>query len=368
MKILHYLGSIWDGGVASIVYSLAKYTVSQGHQVDLLSMYTPPKSTDYKAKYDNIGVRTYFSDTNNRYSIKHISQLRNLMKDYDIIHIHQFPEQMHGALASLLGNIKIKPKIITTEHSTWNNRRNHKLLQYLDRGMYSSYDKIVCISSHTEIALKSWLGSDKINTKITTITNGIDISRYETAKNEIDNYIPYSPNDFYIGMAARMNHPKDPFTLIKALKFLPENVKIIFMGDGTLLPQAKQLTQNLNLSDRIYFLGNVPDISPIIKGCNIGVLSTLWDGFGLSAAEYMAAGIPAVVSEVDGLKDVVGDPALWCKPQDEKSLAYIIKKLIEDKSLYDLKVSSAKERVKKFSHEEMGKQYVTLYETLLGNK
>ncbi len=366
MRILHYLGSIWEGGVASIVYNLAKYAVEKGHQVDILTMYKEPDGNKTE-KYNELGINVYFSDTNSRYNLKHINQLKKLIKSYDIIHIHQFPEQMHGALSSLLIKGKDRPKIITTEHNTWNNRRNHKLLKYFDRGLYSLYDKIVCISSPTEKALKAWLKSDKLNSKIVTITNGIDISSYATAENQIGKYLPNKPDDIYIGMAARMNHPKDPFTLIRALKYLPEKVKLVLMGDGSQLNQAKDLVHRLDLNDRVFILGNVDNIGPILKGCHIGVLSTNWDGFGLVAAEYMASGIPAVVSEVDGLKDVVGDPELWFKPGDEKSLANIINKLINDKEFYRSKVDAGKERVKRYSHEEMGKQYLKLYEGLMTN-
>lgn len=365
MKILHYLGSPSEGGVASVVYNISKYVVDHGHSVDLFSRFTVEELGDTSNTFDKLGMRIFSSPTSNRFNIQQLLHLRTLMKEYDILHVHQFPQQMWGAFAALIKNSNENPRIITTEHSTWNNRRNHKFLRAFDRWMYAQYDRIVCISPSTTNELKNWLKSDSRNKKIVTITNGIDIEKYSKANSELGKYVELDQMRKYIVMAARLDHPKDPHTLIKAMSQLPESIHLIFLGDGALRESSELLSKELGIAERVHFLGYLSDISGIIKGCDIGVLSTFWDGFGLAAAEYMAAGLPAIVSDVAGLRDVVGNPELTFKPQDSDRLATILNRLLQDGQYYRHASEQCLERAGLFSAEEMGRSYLRIYEEVL---
>lgn len=365
MKILHYLGSPSEGGVASVVFNISRYAADQGNIVDVFSRFSISELGDTVNTFDKAGIRIIPSTTSDRYSFEQLHQLMKLMPNYDIVHVHQFPQQMWGAIASFLGKSKGSPKIITTEHSTWNNRRNHNILRLFDRAMYSFYDKIVCISPSTSEELQKWLKSERLKKKIVTINNGIDIGKYANAENKLGTYIDYDEKCRYIVMAARLSHPKDPHTLIRALPLLPEDVRLIFLGDGELAESSKALARELSVTDRVYFPGYVQDAASIIKGCDIGVLSTFWDGFGLVAAEYMAAGVPAVVSDVAGLRDVVNDSELAFKPQDTEQLAQILNRLLQDQIFYRKMSEKCCERAKLFSAKDMGRKYLKIYQEII---
>ncbi len=365
MKILHFTGSTAIGGVASIVYELAKYCTSKGHVVDQLSMCNEPFLIDSSGKYEAIGVRTFTSSTSNRYSIKQLKNLMQLMTEYDIVHVHQFPEQLYGALSVMLSYGWKKTKIITTEHNTWNNRRKYNLLKYYDRWMYGNYDKIVCISQPTYDAIIKWLGCKRIESKITTITNGIDIGKYGDAENGLENFIETHKDIKYVVMVGRLEHPKDPITLINAIARMPDNIHAIFCGEGYLRSKIEETIRYLNIVHRVHLLGNVQNPAPILKGCDVGVLSSYWDGFGLVAAEYMAAGIPAVGTNVDGLKDVIGDKELLFNPGDIDGLVAILQKLLYNNNYRYSKIEDANKRVMNFTSTEMASKYLALYESIL---
>lgn len=365
MRILHFTGSTAIGGVASIVYELSKYCTSRGHSVDQLSMCNEPRLIDSSGKYEDIGVRTFISPTSKRYTYSQLKSLMKTMREYDIVHVHQFPEQLYGALASMLKYPNNSPKIITTEHNTWNNRRNYKLLKYFDRWMYSNYDKIVCISPPTYDSIVKWLDNDRIINKITTITNGIDIDKYRNAINKLEDYVGCTDGNKYIVMVGRLEHPKDPVTLVKAITNLPDNVHAVFCGDGYLKPQIEALVKALNIKRRVHLLGNVPNPEIILKGCDVGVLSSYWDGFGLVAAEYMAAGIPSVGTNVPGLKEVIGDQNLLFEPGDVDRLVQILKRLLEDYEYRSSRVQYGYSQVLNFTSEKMASEYLALYESIL---
>ncbi|MDE6377230.1 MAG: glycosyltransferase, partial [Duncaniella sp.] len=181
MKILHFIGTNSTGGVATIVHYLAAYHSAQGHQVDLLSNCHDSSRLDSTGKFESLGCNVFTSATDRRYSPRQLRQLMKRMNDYDIVHVHQFPNQLWGALASLLRRGRNKPKIITTEHTTFTNRRRHPALKYYDRWMYNLYDHVACISPATRDALIEWLGKDYLADRISVITNGIDFDRFHDA-------------------------------------------------------------------------------------------------------------------------------------------------------------------------------------------
>lgn len=367
MKILHIINSLSEGGVESLLYDLSSYTVKDGHQVDILVL--NKNEIALKDQFTKQGIKILIGKYNNPYNIKNIITIRKAIKNYSIIHVHHFPCQLYAAIAySSILTLKNRAVFLTTEHSTYNNRRKFFALKFLDRFFYKKYDRIICISNQTENELRKWLSLPSLEKKIITIQNGINIEKFANAQNTLNNIIDTSSDNNYIAMVGRFAPPKDQITLIKALKYCPENTHLIFIGSGKTLEKCKSEAVKDNLSNRIHFIGNSTNVAGILKGCKIGVLSTRWEGFGLVAAEYMAAGIPAVVSNVEGLNEVIKDDDLLFNPGDYKQLSFILNNLLSNPYLYELKVKSCKDNVLKFSVNNMSDEYIKTYSELLKEK
>ena len=77
--------------------------------------------------------------------------------------------------------------------------------------------------------------------------------------------------------------------------------------------QSAELAQQVGVSDRIQFLGQ-RDPLPSLHAADAFVMNSLYEGQGISAIEALAAGLPAVLSDVDGLRNLKGMdvPAVWC--------------------------------------------------------
>lgn len=365
MKILHFLGTNATRGVASIVQYLAKYHTLEGHQVDLISLYKSPHKLDHSGRFESMGCRVFTSSTDHRYSPLQLFRLLRIMRQYDIVHVHQFPAQMWGALAALLSKRGGYPRIITTEHSTFNNRRRYPALRLFDRFMYRQYDRIVCISDATRRNLSDWLGPAYLIDRIITITNGIDYSHFADAERQSPIGVKIEPDVKYIGWVGLLQQPKTPITFLKALTLLPEECHAILIGDGAYMKECIDYISSHNLWHRVHMLGNVTDVSGIIKCCMVSVLSTDWEGFGLAAAEAMASGVPVIASDVPGLRDVVGHESLLFKQPDHTDLAKKLRTLLYDEEAYQTAVDHSLTHVRSFSASRMASSYLTLYSTLL---
>lgn len=275
------------------------------------------------------------------------------------MHIHLFPVQFYVGIANYLLGCN-KRVLITTEHNTWNNRRQHDFYRYIDRWLYRQYDYIVGISNDTSIALKEWLNDENISNNITTINNGVELAT-QSIKNINIAEFNCIESDIILTMIARFNIQKDQETLIRALTYLPSNVHVIFVGSGETLEYNQNLTRSLGLESRIYFAGFRDDIPSILKISHIGILCSNWEGFGLSVVEYMLAGLPVVASNIPGVGNIVGWDELLYTPKDPVELANKILRIITDCSFYVKAQKYCIERAKDFSMEKMTTQYLSIY-------
>lgn len=235
-------------------------------------------------------------------SPKTVSRLRPYIKSADIVHVHLFPSSYIVALA----NIGINKPLVFTEHSTHNRRRDKSYLRSLERWVYSRYTKIGCISEATAANLKEWIGKELASSRIEVIENGIDLTVYQNAEPKPAREL-FGREGKPLLMVSRFVPAKDQATVIRALPHIEDpQIFVAFAGDGETLEACKKLADDLGVSGRVVFLGNRDDIPTLIKSSFIGIQSSHWEGFGLTAVEMMAGGLPVIASDVDGLRQYCG--------------------------------------------------------------
>ena len=178
-------------------------------------------------------------------------------------------------------------------------------------------------------------------------------------KNDI--HFKLKNEDKVIIQVAGFREQKDQVTLIKALKHLSLNIKLILVGDGTLKKSCENLVRVLNLEDRVFFLGIRSDIPQLLKSVDIIVLSTKYEGISLSSIEGMASGKPFVASDVPGLRNIVTNAGLLFKQGDDKALATTISKLLNDEKLYNEISKRCQERAVHYDINNLINKHITLY-------
>ena len=77
------------------------------------------------------------------------------------------------------------------------------------------------------------------------------------------------------------------------------------MGKGEKTEHLKNLCKELEIDDRIHFLGYRHDVNRILSVCNLGTSASLREGLGLNLIEEMASGLPIVASQNRGHVDIV---------------------------------------------------------------
>ncbi len=358
MKVLHIINSLNTGGAEKLLSESLPLYNKRGIKTDLLLLNGDETPLLKELKKQNC-CNIYTLGKGLVYNPLLIFKLIPYIKRYDIIHAHLFPSLYWLSIAKILSFTKTK--IIYTEHSTNNKRRNFWLFEMIDKLFYYPYSRIITIADEVDNNIKKHLRFN--SSKFLLINNGVNTIKYQKAK-AYSNNIFFSEDSIILLQISSFRKPKDQITLIKALKELPEQYKLLLVGDGPLIEANKELVKELNLQSRVKFLGIRMDVPELLKTSDITVLSSNYEGLSLSSIEAMAAGKPFIASDVPGLREIVKDAGILFTKGDYKELANHILDL-KDKKYYNKIAGRGERRAKQYDIHKMVEEYIELYNMIL---
>lgn len=365
MKILHVINSLNIGGAEKLLaFLVAMLNNPPEIQVDVVLLTKGEESLFHELVNNGISIKILSSKDKLRDPRNIFRLVPYFKRDYDVIHAHLFPTQYWATIAKLLSK-NTQTKLVFTEHSSSNKRIRSKWLSILDKVFYKYIDQLVCITSEIEDIYVRY--QPALKGKTTVIHNGIPIDRVVEAvpisRSSIDSSLKNS--DKLILQVSGFKYPKDQGCVIRSLKHLPENFKIIFAGDGPLKDKCIELTDSMQLGNRVLFLGNRNDVYSLQKAVDFIVLSTHYEGLSLACVEGMASGKPFIASNVIGVQSLVGGAGVLFNESDEEDLAKKILLLDCNNSLRKSIVENQKVRASKYSISIMADEHIKLYRALL---
>ena len=376
MKVLHVITSLQTGGAETLVVNLIPRLKALGHEVGVAVFNAKQTPLMEKLERECPSCKIYRLGSS-YYNPWYIVKLIRIMRKYDVVHTHNSSPQLFAVIA----NVFCRKKLVTTEHST-NNRKREKggYLRIIDRWMYARYDKVICISEIAEEKLRQYLAyprplpegkgesvgcsggkktqNIKLKTNIITINNGVDVEG-------IHNALPIEElktDKFVIVMVAGFREAKDQDTVVKALALLPKDqYELWLVGDGVRKESVERLVLSVGVKDNVKFLGLRTDVPNILKTADAVVMSSHWEGLSLSNIEGMSAGKPFIASDVNGLREVTKGYGILFPHEDAEALAAIIQRLHDDHEYYCHVATHCYERAKQYDISTMVLQYNAVY-------
>ncbi len=324
MRVVHVINDLRIGGAERLLTDIAPRLRAVG--IDLSVVALAACGSFLEEQLTASGVPVTLGRLPIRSPLQPIWLARQL-RGAQIVHSHLFPAQWWTACAvGRRAPDSGAPVLVTTEHNTLN-RRRRPWLRPLDRRIYARYDAIAAISEATATALAAWV--PEIEARLTVVENGVDLARIAAAepldRAELD--IPAgAPLLVSVG---RLEPQKDFPTLLRAMTWVP-GAFLALAGDGPLRGELERLSATLGIVDRVRFLGRTPRVPALLKAADIYVQSSAWEGFGIAVVEALAAGRPVVVSDVPGVREIVGDTGLRFPAGDSAALASAVGVLMGD--------------------------------------
>jgi glycosyltransferase involved in cell wall biosynthesis len=359
MKILRVINSLHIGGAERSIVGNVPLHIENGYEMDVLLLNGEATFFLEELKEKNVKIIT-LGVSNNIYNPLLLIKISKIIKDYDIVHAHLFPALYWVALARIFSSSK--PKMIFTEHNTHNKRRDFFFFKYIDKLIYKQYEHIIAITPETNTNLSVHL--ERYN-DITTIYNGVDLNKIKTEKNSFVKKLKEKlKGKKLLIQVASFRIQKDQDTLIRALRILPDDFHVLFVGDGQRLESCKNLAESLGVLERMNFLGLQNNVGAFLRLSDIVIMSSHWEGFGRTAIEGMAAGKPVIATNVSGLSDIVSNAGLLFEVGDYNKLANLILTLSKDKEYYNEIKMKCLKRSEKYSIQKMVNEYETIYKQL----
>jgi glycosyltransferase involved in cell wall biosynthesis len=294
---------------------------------------------------------------------------------FDLLHVHTSKPGFMSRLAALGTGVPVIYQPANFAFHDGMPRKQAAFYAVLERfaAQYLT-DRIIAVcNGEREMARRFSVGSDD---QFVTIHTGIELEPFEVQVNRdcVRASLGVPKNAFLVGTVARLTEAKAPLDLIRAAALVHErmpDVHFLWVGDGLLLNQSRELVHALGIESVFHFPGFREDIPAILKSMNCFVLSSHWEGFALSILEAMAARLPVVSTRVMGASEAVDDgvTGLLTPIGDIDALAGAIEKIVLDPILAQKLGSAGFVRVRsEFPFTKMITRIEELYKELCFSK
>lgn len=203
--------------------------------------------------------------------------------------------------------------------------------------------------------------------KFTLIYNGIaKIKTPDITKIRLEE--GFSKSTKLVGVTARCAEQKDPMTFLKIAKAVTQkrkDVEFIYIGDGNMETKMKKWIKSEKLDSKIHMLGFRNNASEIVGILDIYLSTALFEGLPYSIIEAMRAGVPLIVTNVDGNNELVvqRQNGLLFEPGSVESAFNLIIRQLEENVIKHEDVTKTFEE--KFSISTMLNKLTSIYQ--LGN-
>jgi len=224
-------------------------------------------------------------------------------------------------------------------------------------------DRVLTSSSETarQIEKSFRVSRDRIR----NVANGLDTEFFRPADG-----ISREPNRvLFVGNTD--DTKKGARYLLEAMTLLPQKVNLTIVDEGApFKTYAPDLVQKYGIRHRVKFTGKLSseDLRREYHSAQVTAVPSLYEGFGLPAAESMACGTPVVATSAGALPEVVGEDGtgVLVPPRDARALAMAIRQVLEDGGQRERMAKAGRERVENlFSWRKVAERTVDVYKELI---
>ena len=282
-----------------------------------------------------------------------------------IVHTHNTAAGFYGALAGRLAGLPV----VHTKHGqnlTGGNQRA------LNRIAYQFTDHVVAVSEPArELALSEGARPDRLS----IIDNGVDIARFADRgrpRAEARERLAVAPGELVVGTVGRLAVVKNQRLLIEsagdAATTSGRRIVLVIVGDGPERDRLAAVARGAPQDLRVVLAG-AQRAEEWLPAFDIFALSSDSEGLPIALLEAMACGVPAIVTGVGAMPEVVdhGRAGLVVPPGDRMALAQAIAALCGDAGRRAALAEAGLRRVReRHSAERMARDYEALYRKVLG--
>lgn len=357
--IIHVITTIERGGAENQLLILVREQISLGFKVEIWFLKGRP---ELKEAFETVGavVNEQLSDKQFILQVLYFRKYLREIPGVNFVHAHLPQAELLVALA-----LSRQSRFFVTRHfgGQFIPRGNPFVSALLSQFATRKALRVIAISESVRQVILS--KHEILNPeKVVKIFYGFDTQEFLKA---VDRNKWENPREkIVIGTVARLSIEKNLKTLIQAFELFAlgqENVELRIVGEGPLKVELQKLALDLNIQDKVNFLGKQSDIPEVICAFDVFVLPSFFEGFGMVLLEAMAVGRRIIVANNSAMVEVIGTSGagMFFETQSADDLAKGIQEIL--KSDLEFMRRAQKRQLEFFSANKMAKSVVELYES-----
>lgn len=360
------------GGSGVVATELGKALAGKGHEIHFITYAQPVRLGSFRENifYHEVSLSDYPLFDYQPYEIQLASKIVDVVKHekLDLLHVHYAIPHASAAFVAtqILKSQGIDIPFITTLHGT-----DITLV-----GKDPSFEPVItfCLNQSTAVTAVSESLKEStyehFNTdrEIHVIPNFVP----PTKKNNID---PCQRNKYAADKERILCHisnfrpVKRIEDVVKIFKLVNDEIpsKLLLVGDGPERFLAERTCRDLGIEDRVIFTGKIIGTEKVLEMCDIFLLPSETESFGLAALEAMAAGVPVISSNTGGIPEVNrhGYSGFLSKVGDVEDMARNAVKLLSSEEVLTQFKENARKRAADFEISIVLPMYEELYENVV---
>lgn len=310
-----------------------------------------------------------------------VSIIKDVVSFFDILAIARIerPDVFHinsskaGIMGSLIGRLVGVRNIIFTAHG-WAFNEDRPSWQRL---IFKFVHWLSILLSHRTIAVseevKRQMDWPWAQEKMIVIRNGRNIKDQLNREEARAYLIEKEPSlqaykdDLWTMTIAELHPVKRHEAVIDTIKKLTDQGEVfrhLIIGSGEQKEALRRQIERLELQDRVFLLGAIPEAATYLKAADVFVLASRTEAMPYAVIEALLSEVPTVATAVGGIPEVIenGVSGLLAPPLDNEALANILARLLRDEELRKTLADGARERRSELSFERTLESTINVYE------
>jgi sugar transferase (PEP-CTERM/EpsH1 system associated) len=363
--IVHVLSSLAMGGQEKMALDLVRRQVRDGRQVSVVSLAGDPGAIE--PEFRAAGAETAVVARDKPGLTPSLAwRLAGWLRAHRaaLVHTHNRMALIYGAPAARLAGAAV----VHTKHG-----RNPKGGTRLLAGNVAGRLVHAFVAVSPELAAFARQRHEVGAARLSVITNGIDVERFHPdpeARRAVRAELGVDDEVFLVGTVGRVAVEKDHALLLRAVQpLLGSKLHLVIAGDGPLLGELRAQVAAAGVEAQVHLLGLRRDVPAVLNALDLFVLSSRTEGLPLVVPEAMASGLPVIATAVGGLPSVLdeGRTGFLVPPEDAERLRAQVRRVADAPDLGRAVGERARSDAHaRYSAERMHREYLALYDRLLG--
>lgn len=339
-RVLFVMIQMAMGGSERLVYNLVR-NLDRGRFEPSIAWFTNEHPLP---EFEDLGVPLHFVPKRERVDWSTVRRLAEIVRvnQIDVVNAHHFLPFVYAYYAAKISN---RARLVYTEHSEADVNASAGKWRWIGGRLLRWSDAAVGVNDGVTRALIGHF--DLPPSFVRTIANGVDVELFRSddgTRARLRRQFGLSDHHVVLGHVANFRHNKNHLFLLRAFAILAKtrpDVRLLLVGQG--FPgdpensegAIREFIRAHNLEASALVVGYRPDVQDVLRMLDVFCLVSFREGLPLSLLEAMATALPAIGTDIDGIRDVIGaeTTGLLVAPGDVTALHAALARMTSDGDL-----------------------------------